>query len=570
MSKINQELLAAITYVADEKKIPRDAVVEILKSAIVKAYTREYPEELIEVNIDIDKKELDVNALYTIVEDNDELNDYCEISVEDAKEYYKAIKSDQKVQIGDTLKKPIDILKLPKKIVEHIMQLFKQAIVSEANIEIYNHWKDRIGEVVYAEVETNNRNGVSVDLLNGEFGYVSYREMIPNEALIPGQKYNFYIKNVKQQSAGWPIILSRADAGLVKYLLKLEIPEIQEGIVEIVKIARIAGFKTKVALISHQPGVDPCGTVIGPHSVRISSVRNQVNNEQIEVFQYDDNLENYIADVCAPAKIVGYKIVSEANEEHQQQIIIVVEHEQMALLLGRKGSNIRLISQILNADVDVKTPEDAKYEDLQYQRVDFISPKQRAFNRVYQSNQYGNSFDFTQFKKPTDVNLKLTKTDVLKTKTEQAVTVTPSKPKTSTVKSILDKIDNFQFNPTANDSSSTSDSQISQKPTTKPENLQKLINNEQQRTSTSEHILDIEKEIEMAKTKKAKKTPKKVNKKKFNKVKIAAPTTSSILEEFKNKDSDQLLEELVMENNYRENEDDNYDLDDDFSSYEEK
>lgn len=567
MNKMNQELLTAITYIADEKKIPRDAVVEALKNAIIKAYSKEYPEEVVEVNIDIDQKILDVNTVYNVVEDYEDLNDYCEISVARANEYYKKHKIDATAKIGDTFKKAIDLGKLSNKIIEHIMQLFKQSIVSESNMEIYNQWKTRVGDVIYAEVETNNKHGISVDLGDGQFGYLSMRDTIPHEALIPGQKYNFYIKEVKQQSAGWPIILSRADAGLVKYLLRLEVPEIQEGIVEIVDIARIAGFKTKVALISHQPGVDPCGTVIGQHSVRISAIRNQINNEQIEVFPYDDNFDHYIVDACSPAAIMGYKIVSEATSEHQKQLIIIVKHEQMALLLGRKGSNIRLISKILNADIDVKTPEDAQHEDLQYTRVEYISPRQRAYNRVLERNTMNNAYDFNRYNRPKNPNPyfnKTNNTDISQKNNTSSTSPTMNRPKS--VKSILDQIDTFQNNPTDLSTEATQSTSPVEKPTTrKKPQYDKLINNQQTPNSSS---MDIEAVLTNAS--KPTQPTKTISKKKINKVKNTTKSTSSILDEFKNVSSDALLEELANENTLREDNsqnDDSYDIDDDLNNY---
>ena len=144
MSKMNQDLLSAFVYIADEKQIPRDAVVEGLKVAIEKAYKKEYDEELIEVNIDIDNKVLEVNKLLNVVDKQltaekveDELNDYCEINVNDANAYAKKMHDDKEYKVGDVLKQPIDLTKLPKKVVEHIIQLFKQAIVSQSNNQVY-------------------------------------------------------------------------------------------------------------------------------------------------------------------------------------------------------------------------------------------------------------------------------------------------------------------------------------------------------------------------------------------------------------------------------------------------
>ena len=141
---MNQDLLSAFIYIADEKQIPRDAVVDGLKLAIEKAYKKEFDEELIEVNINIDDKILEVNKLLNVVDKplsaekaEDELNDYCEITVKDANSYAKKMHEDKTYNVGDVVKQPIELSKLPKKVVEHIIQLFKQAIVSQSNNQVY-------------------------------------------------------------------------------------------------------------------------------------------------------------------------------------------------------------------------------------------------------------------------------------------------------------------------------------------------------------------------------------------------------------------------------------------------
>lgn len=558
MNQINQALLSAIISIADEKQIPRDNVVEALQTSIIKAYTREYPEEILDVKIDIDNKILEVNKVLNIVKDNDELNDYCEISIEEANKYYKSHKINKEAKIGETLLKPVELSSLPKKIVEHIVQLFKQAITRSANINIYNHWKDRIGDVVYAEIENNDRHGISVDLGNGEYGFLSLKDTIPQEKLYPGQKYYFYIKEVKEQSAGWPIILSRTDPGLIKYLLNANIPEIQEGIIEIVKIARVAGFKTKIALLSHQPGIEPCGTVIGIQGMRISGIRNAVNGEKIEVFEYSDDFERFIADVCEPARISGYKIVADASDNQRQQIIVVVPKDQMALLLGSRGSNIRLISQILDADIDVKTPEDMKVEDISFNRIETKSPRQRAFERIYQRN-HENTTDFSHFNKPikkpvsdtTNENKKETKQD-------------NNSKKYSNAKSVLDYIDTFDYNSNSSTQQATIiNNKKEENKNTKP-SLDQLKANEQARSQSSTSI-NLEEAISN-KTIKTKKT-KLIKKSKTSKAISSIPSTESILDEFKNKDSQNILSELAEENTSRDSDDDlnNFDsLDDDY------
>ncbi|MCF0227224.1 MAG: hypothetical protein HUJ52_00180, partial [Malacoplasma sp.] len=362
----------------------------------------------------------------------------------------------------------------------------------------------------------------------------------------------FYIKEVKQQSAGWPIILSRADAGLVVFLLKSEVPEIQEGIVEIVDIQRIAGFKTKLAVISHQPGVEPCGTIIGPHGSRISGVKSQICNESIEVFEYDDDFEKYLVDVCSPARIVGYKVLAEATEERKRQLVIIVPPDQLPLLVGRRGANIRLITQLLKSDVDVKTPDDAKYDDIEYNRVETKSIQQRRYERIYSQNTMGVD-DFSTFNKPKKVVVKKEEpTPVVAPIEQPAKPVSHKKPVTPSVQnsqsstaSLLDSIDSFDFSKTKQEA----EEPIAETSSEDKFSALKASEAERQSTGVTSSLEDV------FDTKQPKKQTKKTKKPSHKKVTIETNTTS-ILDEFKDKDSDALLQELVSENSSREEDSD--------------
>ena len=559
MSQLNEQLISAIKLIADEKKIPRDAVADALKESICKAYVKEYPEEIINVEINIDDTTLNVYRQYTVVDESEELNDYCEISLQDAKDYYKHLKINKEVKLGDVINKPIQLDKLPKKIVNHIKQIFKQGITVQANNEIYNEWKDRVGEIIYAEVEKDD-HGIFVNLGNDQYGFMSTRDSIPNEKLIPGHKYNFLIKEVKQQSSGWPIILSRGDEKLVKELLTLEVPEIQEKIIEIVDIARIPGFKTKVALISHQPGVEPCGSVIGARGSRIQIISNAICGERIEVIEYSDNFESYLIDVCAPALIKGYKIISEETPEHKKQLIIVVPGDQLALLIGKKGQNIQLVAKLLKADVDVKTPEDAKYEDLQYTHLEIKSLKQRKFDRILEKNRMGNDYSLNRFNKPTRGLLNSTPINSSENSSSIKNTNKTSN-KSSNINStsaLLDKIDNFNYD----QNSSTHTEVVNEPVENKKDILEQLKTNEQgrQQSSSSNNLeLNIDKPT-------VKKQPKQRHKSPKSKTLIqnSSAKNESILEQFKDLDTKSILNELSQENENRQEEDEldsNYDYD---------
>ncbi|MDR3257927.1 MAG: hypothetical protein LBT17_03955, partial [Mycoplasmataceae bacterium] len=292
---------------------------------------------------------------------------------------------------GDIYKEQVHLSELSKlSLGLYLSQMFKHNVTSQSNKQVYNAWKPRIGEVVYAEVEkVDGKTGYATVNLEGTFGFVSRQETIMGEMLIPGQKYNFYIKDVKEQTKGWPIILSRADAGLVRYLISLNIPEVQEKIIEIKDIARVAGFKTKLSVISHQVSVEPAGTIIGPRGSRIKTIQDQIHGEHIEVIEYDEDFKHYIVNVCAPAEIAGFSIIEPKTPEERRQIILVARADKLALLIGKRGANVRLISEMLKANIEINTIEEAHEANLQYQRVDPQTMRQQTFNRAYKKYHAG-------------------------------------------------------------------------------------------------------------------------------------------------------------------------------------
>lgn len=387
-NNISKSLINNIKIIADERHIPRDAVASALDLAIQTAFKKEFPETEIEIKIDIDNSILEVNRLLKVVEPYEDMDDYTEISIEDAKKHKPY------VVVSEIYHEPINLSKLDRAMVIHILQVFKHNISTQSNAEIYKEWQPRIGEVIFAEVEKNDIRGGFVTVnLKDTMGFLSRQEQIPGEHLMPGESYNFYVKDVKEQTKGWPVILSRADVGLVKYTLRLQIPEIQENIIEIKDAARIAGFKTKISVISHQPGIEAVGTVIGNRGMRIKNVQEQLNGEHIEVFEYEDNFPNYLVNVCSPAELIGYKVEEPAEGKYieRREITLITRPDKLALLIGKKGANVRLISDLLKADIEIRTVDEAANENIKYEKIEINNSKQQSFKKTF--NKYSSNTD---------------------------------------------------------------------------------------------------------------------------------------------------------------------------------
>ncbi|MDR2821833.1 MAG: hypothetical protein LBV53_02650, partial [Mycoplasmataceae bacterium] len=246
MSVIQQELIHSIKEIAKEKKLSDDFVVAAVKDAIIKEYTREYVDANVDVEFDLANNNFAVYRVYTIVSDGlgEDFDDYLEITLDDAKLF------NPNAQVGGTIKKEVLLEKLDKKLIQNIWNSFKHNLNSEANKSIYKEWQDKKGTVGFYEVAQLDGSKAIVKIAKDVFGVLPYEEQIKGESLIVGKKYHFAIVDVLEHSKDWPIIVSRTDDTLFMYLLKKNVPEIEDGIIEVKRLARIPGVRTKIAVVS--------------------------------------------------------------------------------------------------------------------------------------------------------------------------------------------------------------------------------------------------------------------------------------------------------------------------------
>lgn len=307
MSNINvSKLFDNLESISKEKDIAIEKVIDILKYALEKAYLKENPDVNVLSEIDIKKKIISLKEVRIIVDKTeDEIDDDKEINLSEALEEKKDAK------LGEEFISTININDFERRIAVHALQIFQQKLNEESNLKIYDVWKDKINQLVRAEVEKNENKYVEVNL-GSTMGIVLKSEQIPNEELKPGERYFFLIKEIKEQSKGWPIILSRSNPKLVESLLAINIPEIGNGIINIEAIARVPGFKTKIAVSSNDPNIDAVGTCVGQGGERIKNIAASINDEKIDIFLYDKNPKQFIINMCNTEKIVGLEI---SNDE---------------------------------------------------------------------------------------------------------------------------------------------------------------------------------------------------------------------------------------------------------------
>ncbi|TXT16915.1 MAG: nusA [Erysipelotrichaceae bacterium] len=319
-----KEFIEALAGI-ENRKLPKEIVIEALKEALSKAYKKhiEIPDALVRVDIDEKTGELNVYQQYNVVEEVDD--DELEISLADA------VQTKADIQVGDlfNVKKSIDDLGRAAAILAK--NVLKQKIREAEKQSVYDEYIDKKDEMVIGIIESVEEKFVVVNLKDG-------------------QKIRLVITEVTKETKGAQVLVSRADAKLVKRLFEKEVPEIYQGIVEIKAIAREAGERTKMAVHSKREDVDAIGACIGPRGSRVQVVIQELGNEKIDIFEWSENTVELIKNSLSPAQIIG---VLQTRE--RKGLLVVVEDNQLSLAIGKKGKNARLAVRLTGQRIDIKS-----------------------------------------------------------------------------------------------------------------------------------------------------------------------------------------------------------------------
>lgn len=337
------ELLEALDELQNEKGITKDYMVESLKLALEAAYKKNY-ETGEEVNVDIDENTgvISVYALKKVV--NEVENPDVEITLDAAKLINKRAKIGSEIKIEVT----------PKNFGRIAASAGKQIIIQrlrEAEHDlVFTQYSDKQGEIVIGVVQRTDKMGMIVDLGRVE-ALIPSKELVPTERFETHQRIKAYVQKVDDSAKFGPqVVLSRRDPGFVKKLFELEVPEIEEGIVEVKAVAREAGQRSKVAVYSEDENIDPVGACIGKKGMRINGIMDELNGEKIDVIPYSDDVPSFIVNALSPAGIIAIDI---NDEEHVATI--VVPDDQLSLAIGAKGQNVRLAAILTGWKIDIKT-----------------------------------------------------------------------------------------------------------------------------------------------------------------------------------------------------------------------
>ncbi len=349
---MNSEIMEAITQIAKDKKIEKEHLRDMLENIFIQLIQKRYGvSDNFDVIVNIDKGDIEIYQEKTVVEEVED--PVSQIDLESAR------KIDPDAEIGEDIVEVIDPISFGRRLIVTAKQNLNQKIRDFERDNILGEYKNRIGEIIIGDIHQMQKRGIYINVDKTEV-YLPREEQIYNERLRRGDTMRCIIKEVRNQGRGPEIIVSRADKNFLVRLFELEVPEIYDGIVEIKRVARDAGDRSKIAVESIDRRIDPVGACVGMKGVRIQAIVKELNNEKIDIISFSTEPEIFISRALAPAKPV--KII--VNRDDNMSVAVIPD-DQMSLAIGKGGQNLRLASEITGYQIEPIRESEYKTESSQ-------------------------------------------------------------------------------------------------------------------------------------------------------------------------------------------------------------
>ena len=349
---MNLEFLEALDDLEREKHMSKDMLIEAIESALVSAYKKNYGTSQ-NVRVDIDRQTGDINVFMRrdIVEEVED--PFSQASLEEAQEI------DPEYEIGDVIEYMVTPMDFGRIAAQTAKQVVIQRIRETERGMIYDDYITRQTEVVTGIVQRISNGTVFVNMGRAE-GILSANEQIPGERYRVGERLKVYVMDVKRSTKGPQVFLSRTHPGLVKRLFELEVPEIQEGVVEIKSVAREAGSRSKIAVCTYDENVDPVGSCVGPRGQRVQAVVDELSGEKIDIINWSDDPGRMISAALSPANV---EMVLINEDPAEKSALVVVPDYQLSLAIGKEGQNVRLAARLCGWKIDIKSH--SKWDEME-------------------------------------------------------------------------------------------------------------------------------------------------------------------------------------------------------------
>ena len=335
------EFVAAVNQICAERGIDQEEVFKALESAVLSAYKKEFDKEQLEnLNIELNRNtgEFKLVAMKTVAK---KVNDAdTEISLKEAQALNKKIKE------GDTVEIELPGVDFGRIAAQTAKQVILQKINESERQAILDEYEGKVGQVFTALMQRMQRGQVVFEIGKAT-AFMPTTEQIPNEFYKIGERYKVLLKGIEDTTSGKVLIVSRADPAFLVELFKQEVPELDSGVVEVKDCAREAGSRSKMAVFSHQEGIDPIGSCVGQRGIRIANVMSDLGEEKIDIIEWNEDYEQYIANSLSPAKVESVKIKDDIA-------YVKVADDQLSLAIGREGQNVRLAFKLTGIKIDIQ------------------------------------------------------------------------------------------------------------------------------------------------------------------------------------------------------------------------
>lgn len=347
MKVIREEMLQVAADVAKEKNLDNDEIFSAMEQALEKAARVKYGQDRdIRVTINRENGDIELNSYLEVVEKVDLENEKNQLSAKEAK------KINPDILIGQYIKEKLPPFDFGRVAAQNAKKVIIQKVREADKSKQYIEYKDKVGEIATGVVKRIEFGNVIVDLGKGE-AILRREELIPRETFKNSDRVKSYIYDVKEDSNGYQIFLSRTHPQFLAKLFIQEVPEIYDGIIEVKSVARDPGSRAKISVFTNDSTIDPVGACVGMRGSRVQAVVNELQGEKIDIVMWSENQATFLANALAPAEVSKIFLFEEKNK-----VEVVIPDEQLSLAIGRKGQNVKLASTLTNLEIDILTEDD--------------------------------------------------------------------------------------------------------------------------------------------------------------------------------------------------------------------
>ena len=353
------EIIDALNQLEREKNISKEVIMDAIEKSLASACERDFGKDAV-IDIAMDRETGDITCVQkkTVVEDEDVMDPAVEISLTQAQAMNK------KNKVGDEVSIPVKSKEFGRIAAQKARSIIVQAIKESERDAIFDKFVCKEKDIITGVVQRFVGNNISVTLDDRTDTILSEKEQVKGEHYRVGDRIKLFVVEVKKSTKGFRILVSRTHPELVRRLFEKEIAEIADGTVEIMSIAREAGSRTKIAVRSNDPNVDPVGACVGLAGNRVNTIVDDLKGEKIDVINYDDDPAVYIKNALSPSDVLWVKV--EENEKGEKSAKVVVPEDQLSLAIGKEGQNARLAVRLTGYKIDIKSESQAKELGLGY------------------------------------------------------------------------------------------------------------------------------------------------------------------------------------------------------------